>query len=81
MDGFVLDTERTENHSKMRFVSDYLKSTSLTLNMLYMSTLVINTCFFLLCVCVFQSDLDQYKKALLDAGCDLSPLNYIKQWK
>lgn len=46
-----------------------------------MSTLVINTCFFLLCVCVFQSDLDQYKKALLDAGCDLSPLNYIKQWK
>ncbi|XP_008312982.1 sec1 family domain-containing protein 1 [Cynoglossus semilaevis] len=28
-----------------------------------------------------ESDLDQYKKALLDAGCDLSPLNYIKQWK
>ncbi|KAF3700715.1 Sec1 family domain-containing protein 1 SLY1 -like protein [Channa argus] len=28
-----------------------------------------------------ESDLEQYKKALLDAGCDLSPLNYIKQWK
>uniref|UniRef100_A0A8C9ZEY9 Sec1 family domain-containing protein 1 n=1 Tax=Sander lucioperca TaxID=283035 RepID=A0A8C9ZEY9_SANLU len=27
------------------------------------------------------SDLEQYKTALLDAGCDLSPLNYIKQWK
>ncbi|KAF3845469.1 hypothetical protein F7725_008632 [Dissostichus mawsoni] len=23
----------------------------------------------------------EYKTALLDAGCDLSPLNYIKQWK
>ena len=32
-------------------------------------------------MCVFQSDLEQYKTALLDAGCDLSPLNYIKQWK
>lgn len=31
--------------------------------------------------CAFQSDLEQYKKVLLDAGCDLSPLNYIKQWK
>lgn len=31
--------------------------------------------------CLFQSDLEQYKKVLLDAGCDLSPLNYIKQWK
>uniref|UniRef100_A0AAX7U566 Sec1 family domain-containing protein 1 n=1 Tax=Astatotilapia calliptera TaxID=8154 RepID=A0AAX7U566_ASTCA len=28
-----------------------------------------------------ESDLEQYKKALLDAVCDLSPLNYIKQWK
>ncbi|XP_029688903.1 sec1 family domain-containing protein 1 [Takifugu rubripes] len=28
-----------------------------------------------------ESDLEQYKKVLLDAGCDLSPLNYIKQWK
>eukprot|EP00064_Thunnus_orientalis_P020061 superscaffoldBa00005321_g20192 len=28
-----------------------------------------------------QSDLEQYKTALMDAGCDLSPLNYIKQWK
>uniref|UniRef100_A0A3B4AIY4 Uncharacterized protein n=1 Tax=Periophthalmus magnuspinnatus TaxID=409849 RepID=A0A3B4AIY4_9GOBI len=28
-----------------------------------------------------ETDLEQYKKALLDAGCDLSPLNYIKQWK
>ncbi|KAM3594663.1 uncharacterized protein V6R79_011803 [Siganus canaliculatus] len=28
-----------------------------------------------------ESDLDQYKAALLDAGCDLSPLNYVKQWK
>uniref|UniRef100_A0A8C9ZBD9 Sec1 family domain-containing protein 1 n=1 Tax=Sander lucioperca TaxID=283035 RepID=A0A8C9ZBD9_SANLU len=27
-----------------------------------------------------ESDLEQYKTALLDAGCDLSPLNYIKQW-
>uniref|UniRef100_A0A672HEU9 Sec1 family domain containing 1 n=1 Tax=Salarias fasciatus TaxID=181472 RepID=A0A672HEU9_SALFA len=28
-----------------------------------------------------ESDLEQYKKALTDVGCDLSPLNYIKQWK
>ncbi|KAG7511277.1 sec1 family domain-containing protein 1 [Solea senegalensis] len=28
-----------------------------------------------------ESDLEQYKTALLDTGCDLSPLNYIKQWK
>lgn len=28
-----------------------------------------------------EADLEQYKKVLLDAGCDLSPLNYIKQWK
>ncbi|KAM9777764.1 sec1 family domain-containing protein 1 [Neosynchiropus ocellatus] len=28
-----------------------------------------------------ESDLEQYRAALLDAGCDLSPLNYIKQWK
>ncbi|XP_050989819.1 sec1 family domain-containing protein 1 [Labeo rohita] len=28
-----------------------------------------------------EADLEQYKKALVDAGCDLSPLNYIKQWK
>ncbi|MEQ2225416.1 Sec1 domain containing protein 1 [Ilyodon furcidens] len=28
-----------------------------------------------------ESDLEQYRKALLDTGCDLSPLNYIKQWK
>ncbi|CAL9686669.1 unnamed protein product [Knipowitschia caucasica] len=28
-----------------------------------------------------ESDVEQYKKALLDAGCDLSPLHYIKQWK
>ncbi|KPP80080.1 sec1 family domain-containing protein 1-like, partial [Scleropages formosus] len=28
-----------------------------------------------------ELDLEQYKKALMDAGCDLSPLNYIKQWK
>ncbi|XP_064881852.1 sec1 family domain-containing protein 1-like isoform X2 [Oncorhynchus nerka] len=28
-----------------------------------------------------KTDLDQYKKALLDTGCDLSPVNYIKQWK
>lgn len=28
-----------------------------------------------------ESDLEQYKKALTDAGCDLSPLNYVKQWK
>uniref|UniRef100_A0A3B3Q357 Sec1 family domain-containing protein 1 n=1 Tax=Paramormyrops kingsleyae TaxID=1676925 RepID=A0A3B3Q357_9TELE len=27
-----------------------------------------------------EADLDQYKKALMDAGCDLSPLSYIKQW-
>ncbi|NP_878281.2 sec1 family domain-containing protein 1 [Danio rerio] len=28
-----------------------------------------------------EADLEQYKKAMVDAGCDLSPLNYIKQWK
>ncbi|XP_077117046.1 sec1 family domain-containing protein 1 [Ranitomeya variabilis] len=28
-----------------------------------------------------EIDLDQYKKALEDAGCSLAPLNYIKQWK
>uniref|UniRef100_A0A7N8WXC4 Sec1 family domain-containing protein 1 n=1 Tax=Mastacembelus armatus TaxID=205130 RepID=A0A7N8WXC4_9TELE len=28
-----------------------------------------------------ESDLEQYKKALVDASCDLSPLTYIKQWK
>ncbi|XP_057715607.1 sec1 family domain-containing protein 1 [Corythoichthys intestinalis] len=28
-----------------------------------------------------ESDLEQYKTALLDAGCDLLPLSYIKQWK
>ncbi|KAH0620562.1 hypothetical protein JD844_021142 [Phrynosoma platyrhinos] len=27
------------------------------------------------------ADLEQYKKALTDAGCNLNPLNYIKQWK
>lgn len=32
-------------------------------------------------VCSLQGDIEQYKKALTDAGCDLSPLNYIKQWK
>uniref|UniRef100_G1KQB6 Sec1 family domain containing 1 n=1 Tax=Anolis carolinensis TaxID=28377 RepID=G1KQB6_ANOCA len=28
-----------------------------------------------------EADLEQYKKALTDAGCNLNPLNYIKQWK
>ncbi|XP_018409653.1 PREDICTED: sec1 family domain-containing protein 1 [Nanorana parkeri] len=28
-----------------------------------------------------ETDVDQYKKALEDAGCNLAPLNYIKQWK
>ncbi|XP_037756465.1 sec1 family domain-containing protein 1 isoform X4 [Chelonia mydas] len=28
-----------------------------------------------------EADLEQYKKALTDAGCNLTPLNYIKQWK
>ncbi|OXB83907.1 UNVERIFIED_CONTAM: hypothetical protein H355_009391 [Colinus virginianus] len=28
-----------------------------------------------------EIDLDQYKKALMDAGCNLAPLSYIKQWK
>ncbi|XP_023376927.1 sec1 family domain-containing protein 1 [Pteropus vampyrus] len=28
-----------------------------------------------------EADLEQYKKALTDAGCDLNPLQYIKQWK
>ncbi|KAF7251754.1 Sec1 family domain-containing protein 1 [Varanus komodoensis] len=28
-----------------------------------------------------EADLEQYKKALTDAGCNLSPLAYIKQWK
>ena len=30
---------------------------------------------------LFQADLEQYKKALTDAGCNLNPLQYIKQWK
>ncbi|XP_056401227.1 sec1 family domain-containing protein 1 isoform X2 [Hyla sarda] len=28
-----------------------------------------------------ETDLDQYRKALEDASCNLAPLNYIKQWK
>nr|XP_058913208.1 sec1 family domain-containing protein 1 [Kogia breviceps] len=28
-----------------------------------------------------EADLEQYKKALTDAGCNLNPLQYIKQWK
>uniref|UniRef100_A0A8B9FS47 Sec1 family domain containing 1 n=1 Tax=Amazona collaria TaxID=241587 RepID=A0A8B9FS47_9PSIT len=28
-----------------------------------------------------EIDLEQYKKALTDAGCNLAPLSYIKQWK
>uniref|UniRef100_A0A5F8G406 Sec1 family domain containing 1 n=1 Tax=Monodelphis domestica TaxID=13616 RepID=A0A5F8G406_MONDO len=28
-----------------------------------------------------EADLEQYKKALTDAGCNLTPLQYIKQWK
>ncbi|KAM4690169.1 sec1 family domain-containing protein 1 [Rhinophrynus dorsalis] len=28
-----------------------------------------------------ETDLEQYRKALEDAGCSLAPLNYIKQWK
>ncbi|KAG1972651.1 sec1 family domain-containing protein 1 isoform d [Pimephales promelas] len=28
-----------------------------------------------------EADLEQYKKAMVDASCDLSSLNYIKQWK
>ncbi|XP_029454859.1 sec1 family domain-containing protein 1 isoform X2 [Rhinatrema bivittatum] len=28
-----------------------------------------------------EVDLEQYRKALMDAGCSLAPLNYIKQWK
>ncbi|XP_008938389.1 PREDICTED: sec1 family domain-containing protein 1-like, partial [Merops nubicus] len=28
-----------------------------------------------------EIDLEQYKKALTDAGCNLAPLTYIKQWK
>ncbi|KAM9294459.1 sec1 family domain-containing protein 1 [Gastrophryne carolinensis] len=28
-----------------------------------------------------ESDVDQYRKALEDAGCNLAPLSYIKQWK
>lgn len=35
-------------------------------------------CVFVACP---QSDLEQYQTALQDAGCDLSPLAYIKQWK
>uniref|UniRef100_A0A8C3UR84 Sec1 family domain-containing protein 1 n=1 Tax=Catharus ustulatus TaxID=91951 RepID=A0A8C3UR84_CATUS len=27
-----------------------------------------------------EIDLEQYKKALMDAGCNLAPLSYIKQW-
>ncbi|XP_069065158.1 sec1 family domain-containing protein 1 [Pleurodeles waltl] len=28
-----------------------------------------------------EADMDQYRKALTDAGCCLTPLTYIKQWK
>ncbi|XP_048394225.1 sec1 family domain-containing protein 1 [Stegostoma tigrinum] len=28
-----------------------------------------------------EVDLEQYKKALSDIGCNLAPLNYIKRWK
>ncbi|KAM8920694.1 sec1 family domain-containing protein 1 [Pelodytes ibericus] len=28
-----------------------------------------------------ETDLEQYKKALEDATCNLAPLNYVKQWK
>ncbi|XP_028677110.1 sec1 family domain-containing protein 1 [Erpetoichthys calabaricus] len=28
-----------------------------------------------------EVDMEQYRKALADAGCNLSPLNYIRQWK
>ncbi|XP_061854927.1 sec1 family domain-containing protein 1 isoform X3 [Colius striatus] len=28
-----------------------------------------------------EIDLEQYTKALMDAGCNLAPLSYIKQWK
>nr|XP_033808366.1 sec1 family domain-containing protein 1 isoform X1 [Geotrypetes seraphini] len=28
-----------------------------------------------------EVDLEQYRKALTDAGCNLAPLNYVKQWK
>ncbi|KAM6131345.1 sec1 family domain-containing protein 1 isoform 3-T3 [Pterocles gutturalis] len=28
-----------------------------------------------------EIDLEQYKKALMNAGCNLAPLSYIKQWK
>nr|XP_009668263.1 PREDICTED: sec1 family domain-containing protein 1 [Struthio camelus australis] len=28
-----------------------------------------------------EVDLEQYKKALMDAGCNLAPLSYVKQWK
>ncbi|EHB05342.1 Sec1 family domain-containing protein 1 [Heterocephalus glaber] len=28
-----------------------------------------------------EADLEQYKKSLTDAGCNLNPLQYIKQWK
>ncbi|XP_032882879.1 sec1 family domain-containing protein 1 isoform X1 [Amblyraja radiata] len=28
-----------------------------------------------------EVDLEQYKKSLTDAGCNLDPLNYIKRWK
>uniref|UniRef100_A0A8C5QX67 Sec1 family domain-containing protein 1 n=1 Tax=Leptobrachium leishanense TaxID=445787 RepID=A0A8C5QX67_9ANUR len=28
-----------------------------------------------------ETDVEQYKKALEDANCNLAPLNYIKQWK
>jgi len=37
--------------------------------------------FFLLVVNYLQAELDQYSSALLDAGADLAPLEYIKKWR
>lgn len=50
--------------------------TQVTANAVFCGSVVFIRVLFLL-----QADLEQYKKALTDAGCNLSPLQYIKQWK
>lgn len=40
------------------------------------------TPFDLVLSCLFfQAELDQYSSALLDAGADLAPLEFIKKWR
>ncbi|KAJ8947522.1 hypothetical protein NQ318_004999 [Aromia moschata] len=40
--------------------------------------------FIIFCICsahLSESDLKKYENALTEAGCDLSPITYIKRWK